>query len=268
MRPRKPEVSVTKDNEQGFRVNIYDGEYMIQVRPHENGYHLDLGSKSGAGSRAFLRTFERNDDYLRLIEEQFDGLEADAIFETLETHFNEETGYRIVKVRPSIKGAGGQGVDLYVETGESVSTLVDNRDYRSDRWRTEDEYHIRVWPKTEYIEIRTENGGELIEDYWPNSYLDDIRREEKDDHERDRGPTSVPGVHGPISASDTVDSGPVIHTHVDCAHLKQLKETRFNPVGEDPPLLPAGEHGELPLRWCLSCRYREPTPDKIRDRYK
>jgi hypothetical protein len=29
----------------------------------------------------------------------------------------------------------------------------------------------------------------------------------------------------------------------------------------------AGEFGELPLRWCLTCAHREPTPDELRSQY-
>jgi hypothetical protein len=36
---------------------------------------------------------------------------------------------------------------------------------------------------------------------------------------------------------------------------------------EKPPQVSAGEFGELPLRWCLTCAHREPTPDELRSQY-
>ena len=48
---------------------------------------------------------------------------------------------------------------------------------------------------------------------------------------------------------------------------QQLGETRYNPTGEKPPQVSAGEFGELPLRWCLTCAHREPTPDELRSQY-
>lgn len=52
--PRTPEVEVSEDSDSGFKASIYDGEYLIQVRPHENGYQLSLASKTGMGDAAFL----------------------------------------------------------------------------------------------------------------------------------------------------------------------------------------------------------------------
>jgi len=48
-RPRTPEVEVTEDPESGFTVNTYDGEHLIRVQPHDNGYQLSLASKTGMG---------------------------------------------------------------------------------------------------------------------------------------------------------------------------------------------------------------------------
>lgn len=265
-RPRTPEVRTAPDGESGFHVNVYDGEYLIQIRPHENGYQLSLASKGGLGDRAFLRTYERNDQYRHLVEQITGGTETDLIFDTIEEHF-EDDNYHIVNAKPSIKGFGTQGVDIYVETGQRVPNPVGDREYRNDRWRTEDEYRVRVWPNVEWIEIQDRDTGKLIDEYWPKSYLADIREEVKDDHERERGPTCVPGVYAPIAGGDTVDNGPVIHTRIHCSHLEQLNQAVFNPAGEDPPSVPAGEFGELPLRWCLWCKWGEPTPDEIRDKY-
>ena len=36
--PRTPEVDVSEGIEAGFKANIYDVEYLIQVRPYDNGY--------------------------------------------------------------------------------------------------------------------------------------------------------------------------------------------------------------------------------------
>ena len=57
--PRTPEGEVSKDAASGFVANIYDGEYLIQVQPYENGYQLSLASKTGMGDAAFLRTYGR-----------------------------------------------------------------------------------------------------------------------------------------------------------------------------------------------------------------
>jgi len=51
--PRTPEVEVSADTEDGFIANIYDGEYLIQVQPYENGYQLSLGSKTGRVMQPF-----------------------------------------------------------------------------------------------------------------------------------------------------------------------------------------------------------------------
>jgi hypothetical protein len=40
--PRTPEIEVLEDDKSGFIANIYDGEHMIQIKPHENGYQLSL----------------------------------------------------------------------------------------------------------------------------------------------------------------------------------------------------------------------------------
>lgn len=265
---RKPEVVSREDELNGFLVNIYDGEFLIQVHPHENGYQLNLASKSGLGDRAFLRTFERNEDIKNLIERQYEAIDSEAVFETIDEHFEDDIEYRVINVKSGIKGVGGQGANIYVETGETVPTLVDERDYRNDRWKADAKYRFTVWPNEDYIEVHDSSSGERIADYWPNSYLDYIRNEEKDDHERERGPTSVPGVHRPISGGDAVDDGPVVHTRHDCAHFEQLEEVEYVPADVDPASLPAGEVGELPLRWCLSCRYKFPTPEELRERYE
>lgn len=264
--PRTPEIEVSKDTESGFIANIYDGEYLIQVRPHENGYQLSLASKTGMGDVAFLRTYGREERFRELLETEFEAIDEAAVFEVLEEHFNEEE-YRIVNLKEGIKTFRGRGADLYVETGETIPTLTGNRDYRDDRWSKEKTYRLRIWPNDDlWIEVRDGDSGELVADYRPHSLLEDIRNEEKDGHDRERGPTSVPGVHTPVG-SPSLDNAPVVHTHADCAHLEQLKKAEFNPADEEPPKVPAEGFGELPLRWCSMCRYREPTPDKIRQQY-
>lgn len=264
--PRTPEVEVSEDNESGFVANIYDGEYLIQVRPHENGYQLSLASKTGLGDAAYLRTYSREERFRRILETQYDAIDADAVFEVIEEHFGDEE-YRIVNLKKGMKHFAGRGAYLYVETGETIPTLTDERDYRDDQWSKEATYRLTIWPTDDlWIEVEDADSGERIADYRPNSHLEDIRNEEKDDHDRERGPTSVPGVHAPV-ASSTLDDAPVIHTHSDCSHLEQLQETRFNPADEKPPTVQADGFGELPLRWCLTCSYREPTPDEIRQRY-
>ena len=42
--PRISEVEISEDPDSGLVANIYDGEYLIQVHPHENGYQLSLAS--------------------------------------------------------------------------------------------------------------------------------------------------------------------------------------------------------------------------------
>ncbi|MDR5674292.1 hypothetical protein RH858_14275, partial [Halalkaliarchaeum sp. AArc-GB] len=69
--PRTPEVKVSEDSDSGFKVNIYDGEYLIQVRPDENGYQLSLASKTGMGDAAFLRTYGREERFRELLETKF-----------------------------------------------------------------------------------------------------------------------------------------------------------------------------------------------------
>lgn len=265
-RPRTPEVEITEDEESGFIANIYDGEYLIQIQPHENGYQLSLASKSGLGDAAFLRTYDREERFRRLLETEFEAIDEEAVFEVLEEHFDKEE-YRIVNLKEGIKHFAGRGAYLYVETGETIPTLTDSRDYRDDQWSKSASYRLTIWPTDDqWTEIEEVDSGKTVADYRPNSLLEDIRNEEKDDHERERGPTSVPGVHAPVATS-SLENAPVVHTHIDCSHLDQLQNARFNPAGEDPPSVLAGEHGELPLRWCLACRYREPTPDEIRQRY-
>ena len=265
-RPRTPEIEVLEDDKSGFIANIYDGEHMIQIKPHENGYQLSLASKTGLGDKAYLRTFERDERYRRILETEFDAIDAEAVFEISEDHFDNKE-YRIVNIKEGIKHFVGRGANLYVETGETIPTLADSRDYRDDQWKKEDTYKLTIWPTDDtYIEITHVESGDRIAEYWPNSLLAEIRNEENDDHDRDRGPTCVPGVHAPIS-SGTLEDAPVVHTHAECSHLEQLGETRYNPTGEKPPQVSAGEFGELPLRWCLTCAHREPTPDELRSQY-
>lgn len=116
-------------------------------------------------------------------------------------------------------------------------------------------------------EIQDTDIGERVADYRSHNLLEDIRNDEKDNHDRERGSTSVPGVHAPVG-SPGLDNAPVVHTHIDCSHLEQLENTRFNPARDMPPMVLAGEFGELPLRWCSTCRHREPTPDEIRQQYE
>lgn len=264
--PRTPEVEVSEDIDSGFKVNIYDGEYLIEVQPRENGYQLSLASKTGMGDAAFLRTYGREERFRELLETEFNAIDEDAVFEVLEDHFDDEE-YRIVNLKKSIKHFAGRGADLYVETGETIPTLTDNRDYRDDQWSKDNTYRLRIWPTQDlYIEITDTDSGDTVADYRPLSLREDIRKEEKDEHDRERGPTSVPGVYAPVG-SPSIDNAPVVHTHIDCSHLDQLENTQFNDAGEKPPNVPAGEFGELPLRWCSTCRYREPTPEEIRRRY-
>lgn len=265
-RPRTPEVEVSEHAESGFLVNVYDGEYLIQLRPHENGYRVDLASKTGLGDAAFLRTYSRDERFRRLLERDFDAIDAEAVFEVLNDHF-EEDEYRIAKLKKGIKHYRGRGVYLYVETGETIPTLTDKRDYRDDRWSSESTYRLHVWPTDDqYTEVEDPESGETLEVYRPHSHLEDIRNEETDDHDRDRGPTSVPGVHAPVTQSK-IENAPVVHTDIHCPHLDQLQDTVFKPAGEDPPPVAAEGSGELPLRWCLMCAHRFPTPEKLRDRY-
>ena len=265
--PRTPEVEVSEDSDSGFKASIYDGEYLIQVRPHENGYQLSLASKTGMGDAAFLRTYGQEERFRELLKIKFEAIDSDAVFEVLEEHFGEEE-YRIVNLKESVKTFHGRGADLYVETGKTIPTLTDDRDYRDDQWSKDKTYRLRIWPADDvWIEVKDTDSGERVADYWPTSLLEDIRNEEKDDHDRERGPTSVLGVHAPVG-SPKLENAPVVHTHIDCSHLAQLEHTRFNPEGEKPPKVPAGEFGELPLRWCSTCRHREPTPGEIRQQYE
>lgn len=266
--PRTPEVEISKDDVSGFVANIYDGEYLIQVRPHENGYQLSLASKTGPGDAAYLRTYSREERFRRMLETQYDAIDADAVFEVLEEHFSD-VEYRIVNLKKGVKHFAGRGAYLYVETGETIPTLAGERDYRDDQWSKEETFRLTIWPTDDlWIEVEDTDSGERIADYRPNSYLEDIRNEEKDDHDRERGPTSVPGVHAPVEGrNSSIADAPVVHTHVDCPHLDQLQTIRYNPADEKPPSVPADEFGELPLRWCLMCSRREPTPDEIRQQY-
>lgn len=265
--PRTPEVEITEDEELGFIANIYDGGYLIQVQPHKNGYQLSLASKTGLGDAAFLRTYGHEERFRQLLETEFDAIDEDAVFEVLEEHFDDEE-YRIVNLKKGMKYFEGRGAYLYVETGETIPTLTDSRDYRDDQWSKEDTYRLTIWPTDDlWIEVEDADSGERVADYRPNSLLEDIRNEEKDESDRERGPTSVPGVHASVSSS-TLDDAPVVHTHIDCAHLEQLEDTRFNPAGEKPPRVHSEEFGELPLRWCSTCIYREPTPDEIRQQFR
>lgn len=106
--PREPEVEVSKDNQSGFIANIYDGEYLIQVRPHENGYRLSLASKDGMGDAAFLRTYRREERFRLMLETEFDAIDEEAVFEVLEEHFADEE-YWIVNLKKSIKHFPGRG---------------------------------------------------------------------------------------------------------------------------------------------------------------
>lgn len=263
---RTPEVEISEDEDSGFIANIYDGEYLIQVKSHENGYQLSLASKAGLGDTAYLRTYGREERFRRLLATEFEAIDEDTVFEVLEEHFDERE-YRIVNLKKGMKHFAGRGAYLYVETGETIPTLTDNRDYRDDQWSKEDTYRLTIWPTDDlWIEVEDADSGERIADYRPHSHREDIRNEEKDEHDRERGPTTVPGVHAPVGSS-SLDTAPVVHTHIDCVHLEQLENTRFNPAGEKPPAVPTGEFGELPLRWCSTCAHREPTPEEIRKHY-
>jgi len=264
--PRTPEVEVSKDAESGFDANIYDGEYLIQIKPHENGYQLSLASKNGMGDAAFLRTYGREERFRELLESEFRGIDEEVVFEVLEEHF-DDTEYRIVNLKEGVKTFADPGADLYVETGETIPTLTENRDYRDDQWVKDKTYKLRIWPTEDlWIQVLDDESGDEVADYRPMSLLEDIRNEESDEHDRHRGPTSVPGVHGPV-VSQRLENAPVVHTHVECTHLDTLRQTEFVPAGEEPPNVPADGYGELPLRWCFTCRYREPTPKELRQKY-
>ena len=75
--PRTPEVKVSEDSDSGFEVSIYDGEYLIQVRPDKNGYQLSLASKTGMGDAAFLRTHGREERVSELRGTKFEAIDAD-----------------------------------------------------------------------------------------------------------------------------------------------------------------------------------------------
>lgn len=266
MSPRMPEVRTRKDPDSGFEVNVHDGEYMIRVRPHVNGYQVGLASKSDVADQTFLRTYERNEHYRDYLKQSYPAIDVDEIFEMFDEHFDDEE-YRIVDVRSGIRGVGGTGAHIDVETGRTVPALIGERDYRDDVWESSGKVCFTIWPNENYVEVNDTESGKKIATYWPTCDLDEIRNEEKDDHERERGPTCVPGVHRPIKPGDTVDDGPVVHTRYDCPHLKKLKHAEFIPPGEDPPLLHARGLCELPLRWCHWCSFCYPTPEELSDRY-
>lgn len=167
LHPREPEITSREDAEHGFLVNIYDGEYLIQVCPHENGYRLSLASKSGQGDRTFLRTFDRNEDFKRYLEREYPVVNAEFVFDRLEDHFDDDTEYRIVGVKPSIEGAGGRGANITVETGQTVPELVDE-DYRSDQWQAGTSYRVIVWPNTDYLKVHEVESGKNVAKYWPD----------------------------------------------------------------------------------------------------
>lgn len=48
-RPRTPEVEVSEDIDSGFKANIYDDAYLIQIRPHENGVSTQFSIKNRNG---------------------------------------------------------------------------------------------------------------------------------------------------------------------------------------------------------------------------
>lgn len=172
-----------------------------------------------------------------------------------------------MNLKEGIKTFHRRGTDLYIETGETSRTLTGDRDYRDDQC-TKKTYVVRVWPTDDiWIEVKESDSGDRIADYRPFSHLEDIRNEENDDHGRERGPISVPGVHAPVGSPKLANTL-VVHTHIDWSHLVQLETTQFNPAGEKPPTVPAEEFGELPLRWCSTCQYRESTPDEIRRKYE
>ena len=166
------------------------------------------------GDSTFLRTYGREERFGELLETKFEAIDAEVVFEVLNKHFDREE-YRIVNLKESVKTFHGRGADFFVEAGETIPTLTDGRDYRDDQWSKDKTYVLRIWPTNDlWIEAQDTNSGERIADYWPNSLLEDIRNEEKDDHDRERGPTSVPGVHAPVR-SPRLDSAPVVHTHID-----------------------------------------------------
>jgi len=105
---REPEVEISEDDESGFVVNIYDGEYLIQVRPHENGYRLSLASKEGMGDTAFLRTYGRKEGFRQMFETEFDAIDEEAVFEILGEHFADRE-YRTINLKKSIKHFTGWG---------------------------------------------------------------------------------------------------------------------------------------------------------------
>ena len=112
----------------------------------------------------------------------------------LDEHFGDEE-YRIVNLEDGPKTFADRGVHLYVETGETVPTLTGERDRQGDRWATDTTYRLTIWSTRDpWIKVRYADSGDLIDDDRPHGLLEDVRNEEKDDHDRERGPTSVPGV--------------------------------------------------------------------------
>jgi len=113
-----------------------------------------LASKTGIGDAAFLRTYGREERFRELLKTKFEAIDSDAVFEVLEEHFDEEE-YRIVNLKESVKTFHGRGADLYVETGETIPTLTDDRDYRDDQWSKDNTYRLRIWPSNDlWIEFR------------------------------------------------------------------------------------------------------------------
>lgn len=147
------------------------------------------------GDAAFLRTYGREERFRELLETKFEAIDAEAVFEVLKEYFDGEE-YRIVNLKVSVKTFHGRGADLFVETGETIPTLTDDRDYRDDQWSKDKTCRLRIWPTDDlWIGVQDTDIGERVADYRPHSLLEDIRNEEKDDHDRERGPTSVPSVH-------------------------------------------------------------------------
>jgi len=139
------------------------------------------------GDAGYLRTYDRQEWYQRRLETEYGGIDPDAVFEVLGEHFDDEE-YRIVNLKDGPKTFAARG-HLYVETGKTIPTLTGERDYRSDQWKADTTYRLTIWPTHDlWIELRDADSGDLIDEYRPHSRLEDIRKEEKDDHERERGP--------------------------------------------------------------------------------
>lgn len=264
--PRTPEVEVSESDESGFVAAIRDGDHLVQVRPHENGYQVSLAAPEGRGDAAFLGTYTRAERFRRTLERSFAAVDADAVFDVLDDHFGDAE-YRIASLTEGMARPAGRGAQLRVETGEPSPASADDGEERDDEGPADATFRVDVWPTADqYTEVRERDDGEPVAKYWPNSHPDSVRNGEQDDHERERAPTSVPGVHAPVD-SGTLAKAPVVHTAVHCPHLTQLQRTQFTPAGEEPPSVPADGSGELPLRWCSSCADRFPTPAEIREQY-